>query len=57
MQVGFDLAKNVFPVHGIDERGQAALRKQLKRPQVIRFFTQLPPLCSAIIRGGCRSGR
>jgi transposase len=42
-QVGFDLAKNVFQVHGIDERGKAALRRQLKRPQVIRFFTQLPP--------------
>src|ERR1035441_10646999 len=33
-QVGFDLAKNVFQVHGIDERGKGALRKQLKRPQV-----------------------
>jgi transposase len=42
-QVGFDLAKNVFQVHGIDERGKAALRKQLKRQQVTRFFTQLPP--------------
>src|ERR1019366_6174386 len=42
-QVGFDLAKNVFQVHGIDERGKGALRKQLKRAQVIPFFTQLPP--------------
>jgi transposase len=42
-QIGFDLAKNVFQVHGIDERGKAALRKQLKRQHVIRFFTQLPP--------------
>jgi transposase len=42
MQVGFDLAKNVFQVHGIDGRGKAALRKQLKRRQVVAFFTQLP---------------
>ena len=29
--VGIDLAKNVFQVHGIDERGKAVLRKQLGR--------------------------
>lgn len=42
-QVGFDLAKLVFQVHGIDKRGKNAVRKQLKRPQVVPFFTQLPP--------------
>jgi transposase len=42
-QVGFDLAKTIFQVHGTDERGNAALRKQLKRKQVVAFFTQLPP--------------
>ena len=26
--VGLDLAKNVFQVHGIDERGKVALKKQ-----------------------------
>jgi transposase len=31
--VGIDLAKNVFQVHGIDERGNAVLRKQLRRAQ------------------------
>jgi transposase len=41
--VGIDLAKNVFQVHGIDERGQAALRKQLKRGQFALFFANLPP--------------
>ena len=34
--VGIDLAKNVFQVHGIDERGKAVLRKQLRRAQVRR---------------------
>ena len=42
-QVGLDLAKIVFQVHGVDARGKGRLRKQLKRAQVILFFTQLPP--------------
>ena len=41
--IGLDLAKNVFQVHGVDERGKAALRKQLSRAQVQRFFAKLPP--------------
>ena len=41
--VGLDLAKNVFQVHGVDERGGAALRKQLKRDQVAPFFARLEP--------------
>ena len=41
--VGIDLAKNVFQVHGIDERGNAVLRKQLRRAQVAMFFGNLPP--------------
>jgi transposase len=42
-QVGIDLAKLVFQVHGVDARGKVALRKQLKRSQVVAFFTQLTP--------------
>jgi len=41
--VGIDLAKNVFQVHGVDERGKAVLRKQLKRSQFLLFFSNLPP--------------
>lgn len=40
--VGLDLAKNVFQVHGVDERGKAVLRKTLKRAQVLPFFANLP---------------
>jgi transposase len=40
--IGVDLAKNVFQVHGVDEFGKAALRKQLKRAQVLSFFVNLP---------------
>jgi len=39
--IGLDLAKNVFQVHGVDERGKAVLRKRLRRDQVIAFFANL----------------
>jgi transposase len=41
-QVGIDLAKMVFQVHGVDARGKVLLRKQLKRQQMMAFFAQLP---------------
>ena len=41
--VGIDLAKSVFLVHGVDERGKVVLRKQLKRAQFALFFSNLPP--------------
>ena len=41
--VGIDLAKNVFVVHGVDERGKAVLRKSLKRAEVAKFFAKLEP--------------
>lgn len=41
--IGLDLAKNVFQVHGVDERGSAVLRKQLRRDQVAAFFAKLQP--------------
>ncbi len=41
--VGIDLAKNVFQMHGVDAWGKVALRRQLRREQVTRFFVNLPP--------------
>src|SRR5512147_1732503 len=41
--IGLDLAKNVFQVHGVDGEGKVVVRKQLKRSQVHRFFTDLEP--------------
>jgi transposase len=41
--IGIDLAKNVFQVHGVDERGKTVLKKQFKRDQVMVFFANLPP--------------
>ncbi len=42
--VGIDLAKNVFQIHGADERGNKLFNKQLQRKQVMKFFAKLP-LC------------
>jgi transposase len=41
--VGIDLAKNVFQLHAVDERGKAVLRKQLRREQITAFFANLAP--------------
>jgi transposase len=40
--IGIDLAKNVFQVDGVDERGKTVLTKQLKRDQMAVFFAKLP---------------
>src|SRR5262245_36186755 len=41
--IGLDLAKHVFQVHGVDAEGATVLRKQLRRVQVVAFFSRLPP--------------
>jgi len=40
--IGLDLAKTVFQVHGVDAAGAVVLRRQLKRRQMVPFFTKLP---------------
>ena len=41
--VGFDIAKSVFQVHGVDAAGQVVMRRQLRRRYVLAFFQKLPP--------------
>jgi transposase len=41
--IGLDIAKRVFQVHGVDERGSVTVRRQLRRAEVIAFFAKLPP--------------
>ncbi len=41
--IGIDLAKNVFQIHGVDQRGKVVVRKRLRRQQVLTYFTQHPP--------------
>lgn len=40
---GVDIAKQVFQVHGVDERGVVQVRKSLPRGRVLEFFAQVPP--------------
>jgi transposase len=40
---GIDVAKSVFQVHGVDERGNAVLRRQVRRSQLLLFFSKLEP--------------
>ena len=41
--IGLDIAKSVFQVHGVDAGGDVAVRRQLKRRQVLTFFKKLSP--------------
>lgn len=43
MRLGLDLAKSVFVVYGVDERGRCQLRRQLRRSEVLNFFAKLEP--------------
>ena len=57
--IGLDLAKNVFQVHGIDDSGQAVLKRKLRRSEVLPFFADWcrrwlglkPATCPAFVRG------
>jgi transposase len=39
---GIDVAKNVFPLHGVNERGKIVLHKRLSRHKVLAFIATLP---------------
>lgn len=41
-RIGIDLSKNVFQIHGVDHRGKTALKKQLKREQMLPYFANFP---------------
>lgn len=40
--VGLDIAKSVFQFYGVDGVGGVAIRRQLRRAQVLPFFAKLP---------------
>jgi transposase len=41
--IGFDIAKRVFQIHGVDAAGAVVIRKKLRRPDVLAFFSGLSP--------------
>ena len=42
-RIGIDLAKHIFQIHSVDNRGHVVLKKQLRRKQMLAFFDQLNP--------------
>ena len=41
--LGIDLAKHVFQLHGVDERGHAVLTRRVRRHKLLEVVTSLPP--------------
>ncbi|MTD33618.1 hypothetical protein GKE73_12905 [Paludibacterium sp. dN 18-1] len=41
--IGLDLAKQVFQIYAVDERGQIVMKKQLARAKLAAFFANHPP--------------
>ena len=39
--IGLDLAKNIFQVHGMGTEGNIVCRRQLRRSQMLLFFSRL----------------
>lgn len=46
--LGIDIAKNVFQLHGVDEKGRPVLRRRLARSKFVEFITNLHPCIIAI---------
>lgn len=42
-RIGIDIAKQVFQVHGVNEKGETVLTKKLQRQEMLRFFAQQEP--------------
>ena len=42
--VGLDLAKNVFQVHAVYAAGGGVIRRQVRRAQMLPFFSRLSPV-------------
>ena len=41
--VGIDLAKQVFSLHAVDDKGHVVMRKTISRSRLLPTFAQLPP--------------
>jgi hypothetical protein len=41
--IGFDIAKSVFQVHGVDVAGAVVIRKRVTRSKVLEYFGEPPP--------------
>lgn len=41
--LGIDLAKNVFQLHGVDEKDKTVLQKRLSKTKLAELVCNLPP--------------
>ena len=41
-RIGMEIAKSVFQLHGVDSRDRTALKKKLKRSEVLAFHRATP---------------
>lgn len=46
--IGLDISKSVFHLHGVDSVGEVALRRKLRRGEVLNFFAKLSPCVVAL---------
>jgi transposase len=51
--IAMDTSKHVFSLHGVNERGEVVLRRELRRQQLDAFFRKLPP--TEIVLEACGS--
>src|SRR5258708_6029069 len=51
-RIGIDTSKAVFTLHAVDEAGQAVLRVNLRRAQMVPFFRKRPATESALAACG-----
>jgi transposase len=51
--LGIDLAKNIFQLHGVDERGKVVLSRKVTRTKLLEVITKLP--CCLIGMEACSS--
>ena len=42
IRIGLDTSKHVFQIHGVEENEQPALRRQIRRSEVEKFFAKQP---------------
>jgi transposase len=48
VRMGMDVGKKMFHVFGVDDAGSAAVKKKLRRKQVLAYFADLPPCLVAM---------
>jgi len=43
-RIAIDTSKSVFTLHAVDANGRPVLRRNLRRPELVKFFSKLAPV-------------